>query len=71
MGLAKKDHVRQHAETPEVAAAWREVHGAAPGEAEAEAVMAALREPMLRVAEECAVLIPGAAATVRSCGTPG
>jgi phosphonoacetaldehyde hydrolase len=63
MGMAKKDHVRNMLAEPELAAAWREANGAEPDEAAAEAVMAALRAPMIRLAEEYALLIPGAAET--------
>ncbi|WP_312160473.1 phosphonoacetaldehyde hydrolase [Phenylobacterium sp.] len=71
MGLAKKDHVRNMLQAPDVAAAWRGTHGSAPGEDAAEAVMAALQAPMLKAAEDCAVLIPGAAETAAALRAAG
>jgi len=71
MGLAKKDHVRNMLKMSAVIDAWREAHGAAPGEPEAEAIMAALQAPMLRAAEACAELIPGAAATATTLRDAG
>ncbi|WP_428560239.1 MAG: phosphonoacetaldehyde hydrolase [Solidesulfovibrio sp. DCME] len=46
MGLMKKDHVRAMTRDPEVAAAWRAVHGRAPDENDVEA-MYRLTEPLM------------------------
>lgn len=64
MGRAKADHVRAMFEQPRIAEAWRSAHGAAPDQAAVDQVMAALREPMIRLAEQTAELTPGAAETV-------
>lgn len=62
MGRAKADHVRAMFEQPRIAQAWRQAQGAAPDPAAVELVMIELQAPMLRLAEETAELIPGAAA---------
>jgi len=62
MGRAKADHVRAMFEQPRIAQAWRRAQGAAPDPAAVELVMIELQAPMLRLAEETAELIPGAAA---------
>ncbi|WAC61242.1 phosphonoacetaldehyde hydrolase [Brevundimonas sp. SL130] len=64
MGRAKADHVRALFEQAEVAQAWRAAQGAAPDAAAVDQVMAALEAPMIRLAQETAALIPGAADTV-------
>lgn len=63
MGRAKADHVRALFEQPRVAEAWRAAQGAAPDAAAVDRVMAELQAPMIRLAEETADLIPGAAET--------
>ncbi len=61
MGRAKRDHIRAILAMPRVTDAWRELHGAAPGEGDVTALHDAV-EPMMRVAaSDCAILIPGAA----------
>ncbi|WP_396592641.1 phosphonoacetaldehyde hydrolase [Brevundimonas sp. R86498] len=65
MGRAKADHVRAMFDQPRIAADWRSTTGSAPDPAAVEQVMAALQAPMIRLAEETADLIPGAAQTVR------
>lgn len=62
MGRAKADHVRAMFEQSRIAQAWQQAHGAAPDPAAVELVMIELQAPMIRLAEETAELIPGAAA---------
>jgi phosphonoacetaldehyde hydrolase len=62
MGRAKADHVRAMFEQPRIARSWQDSHGAAADKAAIEQVMAELQAPMIRLAEETADLIPGAAA---------
>ena len=64
MGRAKADHVRALFEQPRVNEAWRAAHGAAPDAAAIERVMGELQQPMIRLAQETADLIPGAAEVV-------
>lgn len=64
MGRAKADHVRAMLGQPRIAQAWQDAHGAAPGEAAVEQIMAVLQAPMIRLAGETAQLTPGAAETV-------
>lgn len=61
MGLAKLDHVRALLALPDVAAAWRDVKGAAAGEADALRIYAALEPLMAASAARHSELIPGAA----------
>ncbi|MBX9615572.1 MAG: phosphonoacetaldehyde hydrolase [Caulobacteraceae bacterium] len=63
MGRAKADHVRALFEQPRVAGAWEATHGTAPDLGAVQRIMAELQAPMIRLAEETADLIPGAAAT--------
>jgi len=64
MGRAKADHVRALFEQSRIAEDWRARYGVSPGESATQAVMAALQAPMIRLAEETAQLMPGAAETV-------
>lgn len=64
MGRAKADHVRALFEQADVAQAWRAAQGGDPDSAAIDWVMAALEAPMVRLAQETATLIPGAADTV-------
>ena len=64
MGRAKADHVRAMFEQPRIARSWQDAHGAAPGQAALEQVMAELQAPMIRLAAETADLIPGVAAAI-------
>ncbi len=61
MGMAKRDHVAAILRAPEVAAAWAEARGAAPGAADVEAIYQALEPLIEAAATRCADLIPGAA----------
>lgn len=68
MGRAKADHVRALLETPRIGAGWAAAHigqaqGAAPDASAVARVMAQLQSPMMRLAQETADLIPGAAET--------
>jgi phosphonoacetaldehyde hydrolase len=71
MGRAKRDHIGQLLANPRVAAAWRDAHGADPGEDDVTRLHDAV-EPMMRgAARDCATLIPGAAelaARLRAAG---
>ncbi|WEK40076.1 MAG: phosphonoacetaldehyde hydrolase [Candidatus Brevundimonas colombiensis] len=64
MGRAKADHVRALFAQARVSDAWRAAHGVVPGSAAVERVMAELQAPMIRLAEDKADLIPGAAEVV-------
>ncbi|MBW6529070.1 phosphonoacetaldehyde hydrolase [Sphingomonas sp. RHCKR7] len=71
MGLAKGDHIRAILRAPRVAAAWRATHGAAPGESDAVALLAALTPAMREAARRTARLIPGAAEVVAGLRAAG
>jgi len=62
MGKAKRDHVAALLGDANVARAWSERFGAAPGIADIDRVYAALEPLMLSEAAEHSTLIPGAAA---------
>ena len=64
MGRAKADHVRALFEQPRINQAWMAAHAAAPDQQAVDQVMAELQAPMIRLAEETADLIPGAADAV-------
>jgi phosphonoacetaldehyde hydrolase len=64
MGRAKRDHIAALLAWPSVSAAWAEATGAAPSEADAEAVYADLEPRMAEAAGRFGDLIPGAAETV-------
>lgn len=61
MGLAKRDHVRALLAHDDVAEAWRRATGAPPGEADGDALYAALEPGMIDAAAGHSDLIPGAA----------
>ncbi|MFN7110935.1 MAG: phosphonoacetaldehyde hydrolase [Brevundimonas sp.] len=63
MGRAKADHVRALLDQPRIARAWQAAHGDTPDTAAVERIMGELQAPMIRLAEETADLIPGAAET--------
>jgi phosphonoacetaldehyde hydrolase len=65
MGRAKRDHIRAVLAKLRVEAAWREAHGAAPTEADVEALHEAVGPMMRAAAHDCAALIPGAAELAR------
>ncbi|HLY80831.1 MAG TPA: phosphonoacetaldehyde hydrolase [Caulobacteraceae bacterium] len=71
MGKAKADHVRALLSLPEVAAAWAEANGGAPGEAAVAALMDDLGPLMRDAAAQAAQLIPGAADTVAALRAGG
>jgi phosphonoacetaldehyde hydrolase len=71
MGKAKVDHVRALLARPEIAAAWAEATGAAPGESAVAAVMADLGPLMRDEAARAAALIPGAAETAAALRAAG
>ncbi len=63
MGKAKADHVRALLALKDVAQAWTEAQGAAPGEADVAALMDDLGPLMRDAAAHASELIPGAADT--------
>ena len=60
MGLHKREHIRAIASEPTVAAAWQKACGAAPGEADVEAMYQAFVPIQIAQLREHAALIPGA-----------
>jgi phosphonoacetaldehyde hydrolase len=64
MGRAKRDHLDRLLADSAVRAAWIAANGAAPADADAEALMSALETLMARFAAERSDLVPGAAATL-------
>jgi phosphonoacetaldehyde hydrolase len=71
MGKAKIDHVRALLHRPEVARAWTQARGAAPGAADITDLMEDLGSLMAQAAGRAAELIPGAAETVAKMRTAG
>lgn len=71
MGKAKADHVRALLRRPEVAEAWTTATGAAPVEADVEALMRDLGPLMRDAAAQASDLIPGAAATAAALRAAG
>jgi len=64
MGRAKRDHVVAILAEPDVAARWREAHGAEAQESDIDRIFAALEPLMAQAASDHADLIPGAAQLV-------
>ena len=64
MGIAKRPHVAALLALPRVAAAWAERHGAAPAEADIDAVYASFVPRNVAGAARHATLIPGVADVV-------
>jgi phosphonoacetaldehyde hydrolase len=71
MGKAKADHVRALLQDPVVAKAWTEANGAAPAEADIEALMIDLGPLMRDQAARAARLIAGARSTVEALRAEG
>ena len=65
MGLAKGDHIQAILAAARVSAAWRAAHGSAPTAGDAAALLERIVPIMRDTAREAAILIPGAAATVK------
>lgn len=61
MGLAKRDHIAAILRSPRVAQAWTAAHGVDANEATIDRLFGAIGPMMREAANECAVLIPGAA----------
>ena len=59
MGLPKRDHVSALLATPEISARWQAAHGAAPTEADIDAVLAVFEPLNVEVIPRHADLIPG------------
>jgi phosphonoacetaldehyde hydrolase len=71
MGRAKRDHVAQLLGAERIAHAWRDRHGAAPGQAEIDRIFVRL-EPLMREAGVAhATLVPGAAEVARELQAAG
>ena len=64
MGMAKRPHIAALLALPRIAAAWRERHGRAPGEADIDAVYEVFVPLNVAVAGRFADVIPGAADAV-------
>jgi phosphonoacetaldehyde hydrolase len=64
MGLMKKDHIRAIAETPAVAERWANRHGAAPSEADVDAMFEELEQLMTSVIARHSDPVPGLLETV-------
>jgi phosphonoacetaldehyde hydrolase len=71
MGMAKRDHVRAILALPRVLAAWTDVHGHGPDEADGERVYADLAPLMQDAAARHTTLIPGAAESVAALRQAG
>ncbi|SDA31583.1 phosphonoacetaldehyde hydrolase [Sphingomonas sp. NFR15] len=61
MGRAKRDHIRAILAVPHIAAGWRAVYDAPPGEADVSRLHDAVEPIMRAAAADCAALVPGAA----------
>lgn len=71
MGMAKRDHIKTLLNQPRIAAAWQASHGAAPTEADIDAVYAVFVPMNVAVVTDFADLIEGAAdaaASIRARG---
>ena len=71
MGLAKWDHIAAILRQPRVREAWTAQHGAEPDAAAVGRLFGAITPMMREAANECAVLIPGAAEVVRALRVAG
>ena len=71
MGMAKRDHIGAILRMPRVHASWLAQWGAEPSEADGDRLFAAIGPMMREAANECAVLIPGAAAVVAELRAAG
>jgi phosphonoacetaldehyde hydrolase len=71
MGRAKRDHIAAILAAPRVAAAWRDAHGSVADEAAIDALFAGIAPLMREAADECALLVPGAAEVAARLRTAG
>lgn len=71
MGMAKRDHIAAILRQPRVAAAWAAAHGNKHYEAAIDQLFGAITPMMREAANECAVLIPGAAEVVKDLRAAG
>lgn len=71
MGRAKRDHIAALLAQPRIAAAWHRAHGHLPDDAELNALLDAITPMMREAAQECAILIPGAAKLVQDLRAAG
>jgi len=59
MGTHKRDHIATMTRMPEVAARWRDVHGADPDDAAIDRMYAALTPALLAVLPDYSAIVPG------------
>lgn len=71
MGLSKSDHIARILGQPRVRAAWTAHHGSAPDAATVDHLFNTIAPMMRDAANECAVLIPGAAQVVNDLRAAG
>lgn len=71
MGAAKWDHIQALLHMPEIARQWREIYGAAPGEADVDRIFQVFVPMNERVAAQYAELIPGTLETMASLRVRG
>lgn len=71
MGLAKSDHIAAILSRPRARDAWTARHGSAPDAATVEHLFTTIAPMMREAANECAVLIPGAADIARRLRASG
>jgi len=71
MGLAKKDHIRNLLEEPEVNAQWRVLHSSAPQERDVDAIYANFEPQMMEVLAGYATVIAGVVDTVEAMRARG
>jgi phosphonoacetaldehyde hydrolase len=71
MGMAKRDHISAVIHSPGVEAAWRERHGAAPGEADIDAVFDVFEPMNVASVLDHADFIPGALAALATLRATG
>lgn len=67
MGRAKLDHIATVAALPRVTAAWRDVHGGPPGQADVEAMYQEFLPLQCEVLARETVVIPGVIEAVAAC----
>jgi phosphonoacetaldehyde hydrolase len=71
MGLAKRDHIAAILRQPRVHDSWIARHGTSPDDATVDHLFGAITPMMREAANECAVLIPGAADIVAKLRAAG
>jgi phosphonoacetaldehyde hydrolase len=71
MGAPKRDHIKAMLMAPRMAAHWKEVHGAAPTEADIDRIYAVFVPMNEQVVADYATLVPGAAEMVANLRARG